>query len=338
MMITKDTKFTLIIIFALLSSFVQAQEFKFSGYGAAGLRIYDKEILNEYNQENYYEGKFQVDVEINDNLEAQLDFRGKSADNAVELREFSVKFKYSDKFRFKFGNLKKPFGLDQLENRDKLPYIERSFANNSIEEIGYGGRSLALMAYYNYSKKSPEYPYSYNFAIFRNNSQKTGIAGRFAYHMNNYLIAVNYILLNSSNKVSKFGNGIGIDFGYEGEKDFSTLELFMVQDLEERLIRSMYGDDENVNVFGAKASYGHKFDTGADVIKDIEPFIMSSFYIPDMDASKGHVIQGVLGANFYFHKKVRLRFNADLRLTKNQFVDEYTTKESRGIIEVQVRF
>lgn len=317
---------------------IYSQEIKFSGYGAAGYRVFDRDILNQYNQEAYYEGKFQADIEINDEIEAQLDFRAASFDEEVELREFSVKFDYNQKLKFKFGNIKKPFGLDQMENRADLPYIERSQANENAEEIGFGGRSLSLMAYYKYSKKRPEYPYSYYASIFRNNSQRTGIAGRFSFHSENWHYGANYMLINSSNKVSMFGHGIGLDIGFDGKDNFASVEVFLVQNIDERLVRSVAGNDESINVLGFKTSYGFEIETGAEVIKKIEPIIMGSVYFPELSYAEGHALQALIGANFYFHKKVRLRFNADLRLTKNQYIEEYTTKESRGIIELQVRF
>ena len=329
-------KLVLILIFSL--SLTYSQEISFKGFGAAGYRFYDRDILNQYNQEAYYEGKFQADIKVNKDIEAQLDFRGNSSDNEVTLREFSVKFEYIDRLKFKFGNLKKPFGLDQTENREDLAYIERSMATNRLEDIGYGGRALSFMAYYKYSKKNPDYPYSYYMSVFRNNSMQTGLAGRFAYHVNDWAYGVNYLLIHSSNKKTMLGNGIGLDVSYEDDNQFANLEATFAKDVEESAIRSWNGEEVSINAFGIKSAYGIKFDTGKDIIKKIEPFILVSLFLPELDESGNQKIQTLLGANFYFHKKVRLRVNADLRLTKNQYVDEYTTKESRGVIEVQVRF
>lgn len=334
----KKNKSILIPVIIFIYNILAGQEITFKGYGATGYRFYDREILNEYNQEAYYEGKFQADIKINSEIEAQLDFRGNSSDNKVVLREFSVKFEYLDELKFKFGNIKKPFGLDQIENRENLPYIERSVATNNAEEMGYGGRNFSLMAYHNYSKKNPDFPYSYYFSLFRNNSRQTGIAGRFSYHSGEMSYGINYLLINSADKKSIFGNGLGADIAYESDDYFTNLELFFLQDVEERALRSWHGIDESVNAAGIKSTAGIRFDTGAEVIKKIEPFLMGSFFLPDLDVTGRHTLQTLFGINFYFHKKVRLRFNADLRFTKNQYVNEYTTKESRGIIEIQVRF
>ena len=53
-----------------------------------------------------------------------------------------------------------------------------------------------------------------------------------------------------------------------------------------------------------------------------------------------HILQGLVGVNFYFTKKVRLRLNTDLRLTKSEYDEsgKYATNESRAIVELHVRF
>ena len=70
------------------------------------------------------------------------------------------------------------------------------------------------------------------------------------------------------------------------------------------------------------------------------PKFLFSFFIPKSQKIDSHVIQALLGVNFYFTKKVRLRLNADLRLTKSEYDEsgKYATNESRGIVEVHVRF
>ena len=69
-----------------------------------------------------------------------------------------------------------------------------------------------------------------------------------------------------------------------------------------------------------------------DAMQGIKDFIPTE--------AKVKYIQALLGVNFYFTKKVRLRLNADLRLTKSEYDEsgKYATNESRGIVEVHVRF
>jgi hypothetical protein len=104
------------------------------------------------------------------------------------------------------------------------------------------------------------------------------------------------------------------------------------------LIRQLQGLDEAVFSGGAAIGSAYTFRTEAEIIKKIEPIILLSYFVRDIDITDNHVIQSLLGVNFYFQKDVRLRLNGDLRFTKNQFNKNYNTKESRVIIEVQVRF
>ena len=116
------SKLTFILIIFTVTAF--SKDFSFSGFGSTGYIFYERNIIKGVDQESFYEGKFQVDIKINKHIEAQLDFRGNSFDQDVELREFSVKFKYHDYIKFKFGNLKLPFGYEQLINRENLPTVE----------------------------------------------------------------------------------------------------------------------------------------------------------------------------------------------------------------------
>ncbi len=331
----------LILLFGIISLVlsVTAQEIEFKGYGAAGYIFYDRNILNEYNQETYYEGKLQADIEFNKKIEAQLDLRGNSTDNSVNLREFSAKLKYFKYINFEIGNIKKPFGYEyQISKADLVP-VNRSFVQNRIEDLGYGGRSVSIMGYYEYSKKRPEFPISYFLSLFKNNSLFAGIVARFGYHFNDdYVISANYQFQQKGgeNKINTMG--FGIDFVIN-KKDFDTsIEAYYVQDPYEGIRRKLQNVDEKVYAAGAKLQTAVGFDVDGEFIEEIEPFILLSYFLPDIDVSGNHVLQTLLGVNFYLTKDVRIRLNGDLRLTKNQFIDDYTTKESRGIFEFQVKF
>jgi len=121
----------LAVIFTTASNYPQT-DYSFSGYGAAGFRVHDRNQLRKYNQEVYYEGKLQFNYSVNKDIEAQLDLRGNSDDNRIILREFSVKFEYIKQLKFKIGNIKKPFGSEELLEREEMTTIDRSYAHQSI--------------------------------------------------------------------------------------------------------------------------------------------------------------------------------------------------------------
>jgi hypothetical protein len=339
----KSIFFFLLSILFLVSS-AYSQKVEFSGWGITGINIYDRNNLNDYSQEMYYAGKLQASIEYNDNIDAQLDFRGNSVDNSVELREFSVKFKFAEKLRWKVGNIKKPFGYEQSIKREQLISVDRSNIYNRISQIGYGGRSVSIMAYYEYSKKREDYPYSYFLSVFKDNSLTTGAVARGIYHSDKYSYGLSYLFQNLGGVNSISAHGFAADFLVE-KKDYSTsIEVFLVQDPIEGKVRkgnnSINNTSLNESVFttGVKALTSIEYKTDAEVITKIEPFLLTSYLIPDLDNTKNHVIQTALGANLYFTKKIRTRFEGNLILTKNQFNKDYVTDESMITFELQVRF
>ncbi len=334
----------LILVFVFLISSAFTQEIEFSGWGATGIKVYDRNVLRGYSQEMFYEGKLQANIEYNDNIDAQLDFRGNSINNSLEFREFSVKFKFAEKLRWKIGNIKKPFGFEQSINKEHLISADRSFVYNRISDLGFGGRSVSVMAYYNYSDKREDYPYSYYVSVFKDNSLISGAAARGVYHCDKYSYGLSYLFQNRGGKNSINSQGVAADFLFE-KKDYSTsAEIFIVQDPVQGQTaierNEMNGTNENESVFaaGAKMLTALEFKTDADVITKIEPYIMVSYFIPNTELTEFHMIQGVIGTNFYFTKKIRLRFDGNLIFTKNNRNEDYVTDESLVTLSLQVRF
>ncbi len=329
----------LLTILLSYSGFSFAQDISFSGWGATGYKFLARNPLNAYNQESYYEGKLQADIKVNKKIEAQLDLRGNSRDKSVNFREFSIKFEYFDYIKFKVGNLKKPFAYQYIEtNREDLITVDRSLVVENMSLLGFGGRSVSLMAYYKYSQKRPDFPYSYYFSIYSSNSQNYGLAGRFGYHLGKFSIAANYLLQSRGGEEKISAHGLGMDFALEDENTRASLELFYVQDPVEGLIQRLQNENENVFAGGASFSGAYKFKIGGEIVKHLEPVLLLSFFLPESEETEAHVIQSVIGFNLYFQKNVIFRFNGDLRLTKNEYNDDYTTNDSRGVFEFLIRF
>ncbi len=334
----KSINYIIIFIVAVITNINFAQEIQFSGYGSVGYRFYNRNILNGYNQESYYEGKIQADIKYDKHIEAQIDLRGKSTDNSFKLREVTVKFEYMDYMKIKLGNIKKPFGNEQLYNEEELFTVNRSNVHEQLEEMGYGGRAVSLMAYYKYSKKRPDFPYSYYLSLFHNNSLYNGIVARFEYHKGDITYSANYLMQRKGGDFPIVTQGMGVDFEYANGDFSSVLACFYTQDPNEGILRKLKGEDYKVYSMGAKLLGAYKFNIDGKVVKDIEPVVLASYFLPDNEISDNHAIQALVGVNFYFHKLVKLRLNGDLRLTKNQFNSDYSTKESRAIVELQMSF
>ena len=222
---------TVIIFLILLNNFVHAGEkIEFTGFGAAGFLFIDQNPLTDANQSTYYMGKLQADIEFNDEIEAQLDLRGNSVTNNITFREFSAKFKYFDYVRFKVGNIKRLFGYEYVQNRENLLTVNRSVMQNNLSLRGYGVRSVSIMAYYNYSKKRPDFPFSYAVSMYKDNSLGSGMALRGLYHVNDFNMGFSYIFQNRSGNYPISVHGISLEASYEKKNTSLNAGIVYVQD------------------------------------------------------------------------------------------------------------
>jgi len=339
-----------ILLSLIFFSSIYADDYTFSGYGSTGYIFYDRSIIKGNKEESFYAAKLQMDLKLSKKIEAQLDFRAQSDQHAVELREFSVKFEYYDFMKFKFGNIKLPFGAEQIESRENLLTFDRSVGHESHSELGFGGRSIGFLAYYKYSKKRENFPYSYYVNLYRNNGLNSGVVLRGSYHFGDFALGSSYIFQSRSGGNSINSNAGEVDVTFEGKKSFISVEGTVFRDPVVGMQNILYNDELAIQpgphafreeeIYGAtiRLTTAYTFSTGADVIEDIEPVYMFSSYYPDISDLGNIVMQNLVGANFYFSKKVRIRVQADLRMTKTEFSDVYTTLGTRGILELQIRF
>ena len=216
--------------------------------------------------------------------------------------------------------------------------VRRSITSRQIAIRGYGGRSLSLMAYYNYSKKRPDFPYTYALSVFKDNSLNFGVGTRFGYHTGDFGFSANYLYQSRGGEEPISGSGVGADVTWDIKDFFSSFEIVYVQDIDEGVRRRLQNQDEKVYSFGVKLEGAYEFDIDAKVIKGIEPLLLVNYFQPDSKLTDEHIIQSIVGVNVYFHKKVRARLDADIRLSKDEFNEDYSTDDSRVYLELQVRF
>lgn len=323
---------------ALLPALLQAQDVEFSGFGATGVRIYDRNPVAEFNQDYFYEGKLQADISLSKDIEAQLDFRGKSDEREVVLREFSVKFEYFRYARVKIGNVKKPYSIEGLADRDEYIPVFDSYIHRRNEQLGYAGRNVGLLVYYNYKDKRPEFPFSYAAGVFRNNSYVTSAYARGSWHSNAFIASLGYALLSRSGDDAITTHGFSADAGLVGKWAESRLELFYAQDPEEGIRRRLMNQDPSVNTMGLRSLSALRFDIDGDVVEMLEPHLMVTWYAPDAETTEYHTLEILLGINVFLDDDVRLRLAADGLLTKDRYSDSYSTHGSVFATEVFVRF
>lgn len=331
--------YILLSAFLFSSSIVICQEIEWTGYGAAGYRNINRQRIIEYNQEMYFSAKLQAEIKINKDIESQIDLRGNSQDQQLELREVSVKFKYIKNMNVKFGNLKKPFTAEQIENSENLAQIERSYLSNELGQTGYGGRSVGVMAYYKSSGKKDDLPYSYYMFLYKNNNLQQGFNARYQYHFDDdYSAALSYFILHTGGDYPMITNAVSPGF-YLNKKNISgELELVFAQNPVEGIRRKVIGENSNVPFWGARVLGAIAFNTDAEVIKKIEPLLMFSYFQPEFKYVKEHTLQFLAGINFYLHKDVRARLNTDFILSRNRYNDKYSLYGSTVTLELQVRY
>jgi hypothetical protein len=339
-----------VMFFLVYTASAIADDYSFSGYGSTGYIFYDRSIIKGNKEESFYAAKLQMAIELTKKIETQLDFRAESSEHAVELREFSVKFEYYDYLKFKFGNVKLPFGAEQLESRENLVTFDRSIGHENYSELGFGGRSIGFLAYYNYSEKRKDFPYSYYFNLYRNNNLTSGAVLRGAYHYSDFVFGGSYMMQYRGGGDAISSSAAEADITFDTKQAMISVEGTIFKDPVASMQNIFFNDElalqtgpheyRDEEIYGAtlRLTAAYKFSTDADVIKDIEPVYMFSTYYPDINALGNISMQNLLGANFYFSKQVRLRVQADFRLTKTEFSNEYTKLGTRGILDLQIRF
>jgi hypothetical protein len=108
------------------------------------------------------------------------------------------------------------------------------------------------------------------------------------------------------------------------------MEAMVGQDPFESEFEKSFGDGKNVYFTGGKFLYGHRFGR-------IEPVIVSSLLVPDLEVFDINTIQLLLGFNYYAASMLRLGLNGDLLLaTSSENQDERTYAGSNVILQMQL--
>jgi hypothetical protein len=311
---------------------------KFTGFGATGIQLFERPISIGVSQEVYFKGKLQAEIKVNKDIEAQLDFRGNSADERVTLREFSAKFEYWERMKIEIGNLKQPFGLEQMVSDEDLELVDESFINQQLSDFGYAVRSVSVMLYSKYKDEYEYFPFSYYFSLFKNNSLTSGLYARLSYHNNDFIYSVNYSFQSIGRDYPIKANAFSGDITFNPENTKISLEAFYVKNTEAVLENVVLNGDENIFAAGVKLLAANTFDIDGKIVKGLEPVFLFGYFSPDIDESEFHTLQFVPGLNLYFHDDVRLRLNYNKLLSKNRFNKKYSSINSLGIVVLQVRF
>ncbi len=327
-------RFILFSLFAICS-LLQAQT-GLSGYGAVGFRWYNRPAVRGYNNATYYEGKIQLDALITDNVAAQWDFRGFSDNRAVEFREFSVSLKYWKPLRVKVGNLRLPFGLEQIIEKEESDMVDRTYIHGKLNEMGYSSRSVSIML----QRKQKEdgenaFPLSYYVAFYKNNSLSYGAIARVEKKFSDVQTGGSVAIQNYYG--TTITGAATFNIGYIASEWSSFLELIVAEDpIEEKILKQISGTRRKVVAYGTRSHTTVKFETEGKIIKSIEPYCEFGIFVPNKYYIKTHTLQLISGVNFYFEKNVRFRINGNVLARKTRYNTNYSFYNSTVTTELQV--
>jgi hypothetical protein len=127
----------------LLLSPVAARKMKASGKLAVGLEyrndgfispepgyaVYDDKLIS------IMEGEIDLDVDLTDRIRASMDFEGGLDQLSVRMEKGYVEFALDTGQRFRIGNMKKDFALEEMGSGHDLHTVERSLLHDMLESL-----------------------------------------------------------------------------------------------------------------------------------------------------------------------------------------------------------
>ncbi|HMU42102.1 MAG TPA: hypothetical protein PKA80_02275 [Ignavibacteriaceae bacterium] len=326
------------ICLILLLNIELLAQYRFSGFASVGYSYVAMNNEIDYTQQTSFAAKLLFEYNLNNHIDTRIDLRASSRDLTVQIREVSINLDYFQHLKFQFGNIKKPFGAENIENIENLSTIGRSYLTQKLNRIGYGDRAIGIQAYYKYSKADPDFPYSYYLFVFRDDGEESGFTARLTRVVDNLSITGNYFLLKTPGQYSITTHAAML----ASSLDFSDLsfdgELLLAQDPNEGIKRIKKNENQEVYIIGAKISSSFLLPTSGEIIQAIQPIVLISYYQPDSSVWDDYTIQFLTGANFILDEKFKLRVNTDLLVSKNPVTKKYKGHDARLTLNLQVKF
>lgn len=297
------------------------------------LRTGTEYAYNNRFRENFYRAKVQFNVKVDKNLEAQIDIRGESETHEMELREAFFTVDLGKAKGLDFGQNKKQFGLEFQKSKEKLLTAERTLLYRYLEPFGFVGRDVNL----HYYRKARAGVRHSGFAFGLGYSEDHNIT---AVGHTTRLKALGSFALGASGLVQldKIAGGsqtvwaLGGEILRDTEKHHVELEAMFGQDPFASEFEKSFGDGQNVYFGGGKILYGHYFSKSR-----LEPVVVSSLLVPDLETVDLNTIQLLVGLNYYANSALRIGLNSDLLLTTSaQNQDERTYVGSNVILQAQL--
>jgi|GEM_PF-2533806 len=311
---------------------------RFSGFATVGYSYVAMNNEIDYTQRTSFAAKLLFEYNLNKHIDTRIDLRASSRDLNVQIREVSINLDYFKHLKFQIGNIKKPFGAENIENIENLSTVGRSYLTEKLNQIGYSDRAIGIEAYYKYSKADFDFPYSYYLFAFRDDEEESGLTARLTRVVDNLSITGNYFLLKTPGQYPITSHAAmlasSIDFAY---LSFDG-ELLLAQDPVKGIKRIKKNENQEVYIIGAKISSSFLFPATGEIIQAIQPIVLISYYQPDSNVWDDYTIQFLAGANFILDEKFKFRVNTDLLVSKNPLTKKYKGHDARLTLNLQVKF
>ena len=297
------------------------------------LRTGTEYVYNNRFRENFYRAKVQFNVKVDKNLEAQIDIRGESESHAMELREAFFTADLGKAEGLDFGQSKKQFGLEFQKSKEKLLTAERTLLYRYLEPFGFVGRDVS----FRYYRKARADVRAGGFSLAAGYSEDHNIT---LVGHSTRLNALGSLALGASGLVQldKIAGGsqtvwaLGGEILRDTEQHHVEIEAMLGQDPFASEFEKSFGDGKNVYFAGGKILYGHYFKKSR-----LEPILVSSLLVPDLNNVDHNTIQMLVGLNYYAMPALRIGLNGDLLLpTSSRNQKERTYAGSNVILQAQL--
>lgn len=326
------------ICFIILINFELFAQYKYSGFASVGYSYVAINDEIDYTQQTSFAAKLLFEYELNKHIDTRIELRAGSRDLTVQIREVSINLDYFEHLKFQVGNIKKPFGAENIESIENLTTVGRSYLTQKLNQIGYGDRAIGIEAYYKYSKTDSDFPYSYYLFAFRDDGEESGFTARLTRVVDNLSFTGNYFLLKTPGQYPITTHAAML----ASSLDFANLsldgELVLAQDPVQGIKRIKKNENQDVYIIGAKISSSFLLPTKGEIIHAVQPIVLIAYYQPDSKVWDDYTIQFLAGSNFILDEKFKLRLNTDILLSKNPLTKKYKGHDARVTLNLQVKF
>ncbi len=327
----KKILLTITILYSIYSVALAQKKIKYDGF-------FELVLKGEYNDiyvRSFYTTKLEFNIQLDENTKIEIDTRANSKYRNVELYEASASINISNFVSIDVGDIKKKFGFEEWFSREKLHTIKRSMINRFLEPAGYVNREPGIHINYEDNRSSLcsglHYNESHNFTFLLKGHK-------------NKLVGLNTVFFNFQyihRKDEPIPNSFAINAGFKDSLKYfyNEVEFFYGLNPIETYYSRVCNEKYNIYFAGVRTIINNKYYLKNFFITYIEPLILSSFLINNIENSDVNKIEILIGLNLYFNNNIRVMFNGDLILSNNEYnKNKRSLADSNIIMQLQIRW